>query len=182
MLFHLTSIGLGLIFLCAAVGKLRDLRGFADAVQAFDMLPSALANTFGYVLPFVELATALLLLVGWLPLVAGGLAVLMLTSFAIALGMNAWRGRALNCHCFGSSGSHRVGWQSVGRELLLLVAAFGLFVAAWQGEMAHWPSNADQSALLVGSACLAALAYMQLSTALDLNQLTAKNDLKPDRW
>jgi thiosulfate dehydrogenase [quinone] large subunit len=58
---------LGLLFLVAGIGKLRDVSGFATSiVKQFEQtwLPSLLVTIFGYVLPFVELLLGLLLLSG----------------------------------------------------------------------------------------------------------------------
>jgi thiosulfate dehydrogenase [quinone] large subunit len=59
---------LGLLFLVGGIGKLMDLGGFVKGylVPAFEktVLPGGLVATYGYALPFVEVAIGVLLILG----------------------------------------------------------------------------------------------------------------------
>jgi thiosulfate dehydrogenase (quinone) large subunit len=84
--------GLGFVFLFFGVGKLLALRGFVNSYLlpqfARTWLPQWLLVPYGYVLPFVEVALGLLLLLGLArnaALVATGLLLLSLTVGQIVL-------------------------------------------------------------------------------------------------
>jgi hypothetical protein len=96
------SCALALVFAQAAWHKLRDLRAFAAAAAAYELLPAALAP-----LAATQLAVAELVLVGVLllpPLRAGAalaaLALLALYSAAIAINLARGR-REIDCGCTG---------------------------------------------------------------------------------
>lgn len=121
---------LGLIFMVSALTKLRDISAFVHGVLEYGVLPHPLAQLYGRLLPFCELGTALLLLSGLFPLIATGVAVLMLLSFAVANCVVVIQGRQMNCHCFGASQHQRAGWPTLARGLTLLVPALWLLIVA----------------------------------------------------
>jgi uncharacterized membrane protein YphA (DoxX/SURF4 family) len=74
------------------------------AVRAYELLPEGAEKLVGYGLPFLELALALLLLVGfatrYAALAAGVLMLVFIGGIA-----SAWaRGLAIDCGCFGGGG------------------------------------------------------------------------------
>jgi len=118
---------LGLIFFISAVAKLCDPAAFARSVVDYRVLPGPTALAYGWVLPFVELGTALLFLTGVFPPIAAGLAALMLTSFMIATTVMVAQGRKPGCHCLGTASDDDVtAWYVLARELLLLVPTLWL--------------------------------------------------------
>lgn len=123
-------LALGLIFLVSALSKLRDPATFVQGVLEYRVLPRRLAQLYGWLLPFVEIGTALLLLSGLSPLIATGAAVLLLLSFAAANGVVVIQGRQMNCHCFGATQHQRAGWPTLGRDLVLLAPTLWLLVLA----------------------------------------------------
>lgn len=167
---HILALALGMVLIASAAGKLRDGAAFVDAVREFDMLPAPLVKPFARLLPPAEFAIGAMLVLGVWPALTAALAALILTSFAIALGVNAWRGRTLDCHCFGASGEHRIGWQSIARDAVLLVAALLVLAAALAGWRPVWPADLHAALTLLGLAALLALAYMQIAAGIDLLQ------------
>ncbi len=71
----------GATFLMSAIPKMAAPRQFANDVQQYKLLPRPLGSGFGYVLPYVELAAALMLLTGVHAGWAALLVVVMLVSF-----------------------------------------------------------------------------------------------------
>lgn len=158
---------LGLIFLVSAVTKLRDMDAFLHGVEEYAVLSRPLATLYGRLLPFTELIAALLLLSGILVGLGTALIVLMLVSFAVAITINAIRGRAPACHCFGESSSSRVGWHTLIRNLALLLPAGTLF---WLYQMVQ-PTNTLTGPNLFpifGIAVMVALVYMLAVESLEL--------------
>ena len=116
-------LALGAVFLMSAVPKIAAPRQFANDVQQYQLLPRPLGSAFGYVLPYVELAAALMLLTGAYAVWAALLVVGMLVSFMIAVGIAMVRKLNLNCSCFGLLYRERVGWSTQIRDGILLVMA-----------------------------------------------------------
>lgn len=162
-------LALGLIFLVSALSKLHDPATFVQGVLEYRVLPAPLARAYGRLLPFVELGTALLFLSGVFLPIAAGLAVLMLSSFAIAVAVVVRQGREIGCHCFGQASTDRVGWHTLGRDLLLLLPSAWLLRGMATGGMvpAGWSGGGVDVTTAV-LAVLLALGYWLVAEALRL--------------
>lgn len=124
----LLRLVLGGLLLIAGASKLTDRPAFYEAVADYDVLPSALARPFAFVMPLLEVTLGVLLLLGLFTVPAAALALPLFGSFSVAIGLNMLRGRHFDCHCFGSTTGDRVGWPAFLRTLLL--AGTALYVAA----------------------------------------------------
>jgi len=95
-------LGLGIMWLYYSVPKLSySSDALQLAVREYRILPDSLANAFGTVQPFLELALGLLVLIGLgtrLVAVLSGLLLLAYIGGIISLGA---RGIAINCGCGG---------------------------------------------------------------------------------
>lgn len=116
--------GLALLFASGALAKLRDLRGFADAVAGYRLLPAALAAPAAAAFVAAELALAAALFVPALRVSAslGVAGVLLLYGFAIAVNLARGR-RDIDCGCGGLSGRQTLSEALVLRNALLASAA-----------------------------------------------------------
>lgn len=123
----IASIVLGLTFLASSLSKLRDLQGFVLGVFDYQILPPRLAVIYGHILPIVEFACGLAMVLGLWPTTVGLLSVVLLMSFLVAVLINVARGRRLDCHCFGSRKSEPVGGVVLAR--LCVYLACGALVA-----------------------------------------------------
>lgn len=85
-LLTFSRMALGLLFVYAFLAKMRDVAGFAAAIDRFELLPRRWVKTVALLFLGGELAVILLLLAGGflLPL-AFALAGLLLTLFSLAL-------------------------------------------------------------------------------------------------
>ena len=156
---------LSLVFVVAAVTKLRDPLGSRRAVTDFGV-PVVLAAPLGVFLPLAELAVAVALIptaTAWWGAV-GALALLLL--FVVGIAINLARGRKPDCHCFGQLHSAPVGWKTLLRNgVLAAVAGF----VVWQGKNEAGPSvvswlgalSAAQLAALVGGLLVLGLLAAQ---------------------
>jgi len=83
------------------------------SVEAYNLLPRRLAQMFGSVLPWLELAIATSLLSGIL--VGGGTALsfTLLLVFSLAQSIVLLRGQEVPCGCFGSLSTRPVRWANV---------------------------------------------------------------------
>lgn len=112
---------LGALFLWAAFTKVSDMASFAEEVADYQVLPARLVPLLAAVLPGIEVAAGLLLVLGiWArpsALVITG----MLAVFIAALSQSLLRGINLKCGCFG--GSDEATWGTVWRDVAMLVPA-----------------------------------------------------------
>jgi putative oxidoreductase len=94
---------LGAVFLAAALPKIADPPGFAEALHAYRLLPDAALAPLALFLPWFELFIALALITGPARRSAALLALALLTVFMGALAINLARGNPVDCGCFGAS-------------------------------------------------------------------------------
>lgn len=173
-LVAVTRLVLAGVFVVSAVAKLRDREGSRTAVEGFGV-PGALVGLVAAGLPFVEIASAVLLVLPD-PFATTGAVVslVMLLVFTAAVVTNLVKGNRVDCHCFGSLGdSGAIGWHTVGRNGVFLALAAVSLVGA--GSLRSVPGVvADMSApralawlgglLLVGAVVVMGYALQQLVT------------------
>ncbi len=97
---------LAYVFLAACWFKILDPASFAVDVATYQFLPLALVNLFAIVLPFVELAAGVQLLIGFRVRAAALLVAGMMAMFMVALGFALAKGLDLSCGCFASAGAN----------------------------------------------------------------------------
>ncbi|OYU35351.1 MAG: methylamine utilization protein MauE [Novosphingobium sp. PASSN1] len=113
------AVGVGLVFLQAALAKLRHRELLSGVIANYRLLPAALVGPAALLLAPVELAVSLGLLLGghWLAALA---AAVLLVIFAAAIGINIARGRSqIDCGCGRSQLRQPLSWLLVGRNLAL---------------------------------------------------------------
>ena len=125
----LARLGLAAVFLVSGMLKAVDTDAAYVAVRAYDVLPRAAVDVVAAVLPFLEIALGLLLLLGiGTRLVAVASGVLLLVFIAGVT--QAWaRGLAIDCGCFGGGGAVAPGATAYVQEIVRDVGFLAL--AAW---------------------------------------------------
>ncbi|MFC2006929.1 thrombospondin type 3 repeat-containing protein, partial [Chloroflexota bacterium] len=93
---------LGSIFIAASIGKLQHPEEFTTLVASYNILPYALAEIYGYVVPWVELIIATFLILGLFTRFASALSIPMIISFIIASSHKLLIGAGGGCGCFGN--------------------------------------------------------------------------------
>jgi peroxiredoxin len=132
LIIALVRIALSAIFGLAGATKLLDQPGTREAVENFGV-PKNLAPALALILPFLELAIAMGLLVSSSARWSALGALLLLGLFIIAIGVNLARGQIHDCHCFGQLYSRPLGWPTLVRNVLF---ALGAGFVLWQGSEA----------------------------------------------
>jgi uncharacterized membrane protein YphA (DoxX/SURF4 family) len=132
----LARLLLGGVLLVAGGLKVTKPTDSANAVAAYKLLPTQVAHLLGYALPWLEVAIALLLIIGIMvrpAAIAGGL-IMVIFIGAIA---SAWaRGLIIDCGCFGGGGEldpslasqvHRTYFIEIMRDLGLALCGLYLY-------------------------------------------------------
>ena len=129
----LTLLGrllLGGVLLAAGYLKAKNPTEATASVRVYKLLPVSVANIFGYVLPWLEIGFALLLITGiWVRLSATLSGALMLL-FIFAVGQAWARKLAINCGCFGNGGVTADGKVHGGVYLTEILRDIGLTIVA----------------------------------------------------
>jgi hypothetical protein len=116
--------GLALLFATAALAKLRDPRGFADAVAGYRLLPGWAAPPAAAAFVAAEFVLAAALFVPALRVAASlGVAGVLLL-YGVAIAINLARGRRdIDCGCGGLAGRQALSEALVLRNALLAAGA-----------------------------------------------------------
>lgn len=124
----LLRLGLGALFIVAAVGKLRDPATFAIDIANYRFLTS-LAPYLAVSLPGVELLLGVALIASprrWRQAAALGM-MLLLLMFTVAVSQVVARGINIECGCFSGEASGPVTALTIVRDLALFLAALAEF-------------------------------------------------------
>lgn len=122
-------LALGVLFLWAAILKLMDLEVFAATIGAFGLLPKPLVGLAAMILPLIELAAALGLILD----ARGSLAVIfgLLIMFSLILAYGLWLGLDIDCGCYGPGDPEAEAFSSLRsslyRDLIMLGGVFYLY-------------------------------------------------------
>ncbi|MBE0415371.1 MAG: DoxX family membrane protein [Dehalococcoidia bacterium] len=137
-----SRLALGGVFIFAGVAKLPYIETLIWEISHYHILPHSLATAYGYILPPLELALGIFLVVGLFLRISASVSGLLVLSFVIAHITAMARGLEINyCGCFGTA----VPLASADSMLL----GFGLLALAVQilfhrGEflsLGHWLSS-----------------------------------------
>lgn len=99
-----TRLFLGILFIYAALDKIRNPGPFSDLVLNYHILPDPVVNVFALWLPVVELVAGVLLILGIWSQAASGLVMAMLAMFIVAIVQGVARGIDTHCGCFTQGG------------------------------------------------------------------------------
>lgn len=151
---------LAAVFAVAGVAKLLDRNGTREGLEGFGV-PARIARPGSIALPLAEIAVAVLLLpvaTAWY----GGLgALILLLAFVAGIAYNMVKGRAPDCHCFGTLHSEPAGWSTLIRNAVL--SAIALFLIARSPDEAGnslvgWIGRLSTGEMIIGAVALLALA------------------------
>lgn len=124
---------LAAVFLLAGIGKLLDRQGSEEALRSFDV-PAPLVKPAAAVLPWAEIALAVILLfnsISWFGAIAGAA---LLAAFSAAMLRQISKGNAPDCHCFGQIHSEPVGARSLIRNGLFMLLALVLVISGPEAQ------------------------------------------------
>jgi uncharacterized membrane protein YphA (DoxX/SURF4 family) len=112
----------------AGMVKIQDLTAAGHSVAVYQIVSAGAARFVGGVLPFAEVAIAVLLAVGLATRAAAAVTAALMATYIAAV-VSVWaRGLSIDCGCFGGGGTLTSGAQrgyaiDIARDLLFLGAA-----------------------------------------------------------
>ena len=109
---------LAAVLLISGVIKALDARETIVAVRAYQLVPESLVGAVAAVLPYLEIALGLLLLIGLATRLAAVLAAVVMVVFVAAVTSAAARGLSIDCGCFGGGGEVAAGQTAYTAEIL----------------------------------------------------------------
>jgi uncharacterized membrane protein YphA (DoxX/SURF4 family) len=119
---------LGIVFIYASLHKIAHPKIFAIDVATYDMLPLAAINLFAIGLPYLEIVTGVMFVIGLRTRAAALLISAMMLMFLIAVSYALYSGIDTSCGCFASQSmeSDPIGFHTVLRDVAWL--SMSLFV------------------------------------------------------
>jgi putative oxidoreductase len=121
---------LAAIFLFACWHKILEPAAFALDIATYQILPLYLVNLLAIVLPWIELAAGLMLLLGFRTRAAALLVAGMMVMFTVAISIAVAKGLDMSCGCFASQGSAEdpISWRTILRDASWLFLAAYVFI------------------------------------------------------
>lgn len=175
-LVYAIQLALAGVLVFAAASKARDFRGFRETLAAYELLPKRIVAPTTALVIVAESATSAALASGITAPAAIAAAGVLFGGFAIAVGVNLRRGRAIPCGCFGDDAMAISGLTLV-RLALLLTGVVSLALFAVRGHPLVTPSRltpggvASTLHFLVASAGLAASLVLAGAWSIALRDL-----------
>ena len=126
------QIALGAIFVAAALPKIVDPPSFAHMIYNYRILPGNLVNVSAIVLPWIEIAAGLALILGVWVKAARNLIVAMLVAFIIAITINLLRNNAIDCGCFDVSAAGKTHSERIADMRMVILRDIGMLLMAGQ--------------------------------------------------
>lgn len=117
----------GITFIVASIHKIEDPALFAKTIYGYGLFPHATINLIAIVLPFLELFTGILLLIGRCSGSAACIAGILYAGFSIAIAINIFRGHEFDCGCF----SFHTEDSLFGKNFLLIRDVVMLIICAY---------------------------------------------------
>jgi uncharacterized membrane protein YphA (DoxX/SURF4 family) len=116
---------LGGLFVAASLHKIADPASFGLDIATYQLLPLALVNPMAIALPWIELVTGVVLVVGLRARAAALLVVGMMAMFIVALAWALAKDLTMRCGCFAAQGmvEDPISYRTVLRDLGWLALA-----------------------------------------------------------
>src|SRR4030042_1200212 len=110
----------GAALILAGVAKAPHQWELVDLIKDYEILPAALSQAYGLLLPWAEIAAGRCLILGLFTGYAAALSILMFASFTVANSVSLARGATYCSQCFGQLTELRR-WQALVLDVAFLV-------------------------------------------------------------
>jgi uncharacterized membrane protein YphA (DoxX/SURF4 family) len=110
------------IFIYAGAEKISNPESFAVSISNYKILPTSLINIFAITLPWIELVSGVLLLLGIFVKENSIINLSLLFVFTLAIIISMFRGLNIDCGCFGAD--NKIGLLKLIENSLMILATF----------------------------------------------------------
>jgi uncharacterized membrane protein YphA (DoxX/SURF4 family) len=101
----LLRVALGAVFIVASVDKIRNPEAFATSIANYRLLPYTVINGIAIVLPWLEIVTGTVLVLGIWIRASTIIVWSLLFAFSVAISQALFRGLDISCGCFSTNPS-----------------------------------------------------------------------------
>ena len=119
----LGQLVIGLLFLASALSKIGEAGAFARQIHYYRLVPLGLENLLAIILPWIELTTALAILLRLQPRAGAAVGAGLMALFTVVVAAAVTRGLDIECGCFGTADATRVGVAKLLENLGLVAVA-----------------------------------------------------------
>jgi len=117
---------IGGLFIYASMYKINYTAEFAETIASYGLVPYWTVNILAVVLPWVELVSGILLLIGVRARSATVIILTMLVLFTASITISLLRGDPISCGCFHTIGE-KISWWTLLRDFLWLAMGVHIF-------------------------------------------------------
>lgn len=117
---------LAFIFIFAGAEKIANPEGFAISISNYKLIPISAVNIFAITLPWIELITGILLLLGISVKENSFIILGFMIVFTLAVLISLFRGLKIDCGCFGSD--NKIGLLKLLENSLMIFASILLSI------------------------------------------------------
>ena len=123
-LISFTRIYLAIFFILSGLDKINDLSGFAQSIENYKIFPIYLINIFAITIPWIEVVTGGLLLLGLFIKENSFIISSLLIVFTLAVLSAILRDLDIECGCRGTSDGQKVSYLKIIENISLLIVAY----------------------------------------------------------
>lgn len=125
----IARIVLGCVFIVVGVTKIAEPKLFANEIGNYQMLPDIIVNLPAIILPWLELVSGLMLILGVKLRESSFIAGVLLVFFTLAVAIAWARGLNINCGCFSTLKEEKVGLSKILQNSGLLILSYLIFIS-----------------------------------------------------
>lgn len=119
----LTRIYLALVFFISGLDKASDLAAFAQSIENYKLIPIQYVNILAVIIPWIELISGGLLLLGIYIKENSSIILSLLIIFTISVFSAYLRGLNIDCGCQGTAAGQKVGLLKIVENVFLIIVA-----------------------------------------------------------
>jgi putative oxidoreductase len=122
----LLRVYIGGVFIYASMDKISYSGEFAETIASYQLVPFWAVNLMALVLPWAELVSGILMVLGVRTKSAAAAIGGMLVIFSLAILITLLRGIPIGCGCF-TSVEEPLGWMTLRRDLVWLIMTLHVY-------------------------------------------------------
>jgi len=126
-LLYLSQILLSIIFIFSGIEKISDVNYFSISLNNYKIFPLFSQNIIVIIFPWIELIFGILLLFGFYKKEISMIFAFFLFGFIVLIFISILRGLDIECGCFGTLSSVKIGYMKIYENILLLIISLHIF-------------------------------------------------------